>query len=108
MQAKNEIILQEIYFDTERQGYVRLDSIQNTKKGPYAHYQYCDSKQWGRKSIKVFLQRFTLTMPLGSTDLKQSTIEATSKVKAPKKHTVSNKYNNVIYVDFVNKKVIEY
>lgn len=75
------------YFDTERKVTVRVDSIQDTNKGLYVHYQSIDTMQWGRKAISDFIRRFV-------------------SAPTPQNEPVSVLPDNVIKVDFYLKQRI--
>lgn len=92
-QAKKEVILHEIYFDTEYQSQVMPDSIKDTSKGPYVHYKRLESGQWGRKPLARFLERFKLTQPIDAVVSNYETVKP-----------VLNVDNNVIYIDFLLKR----
>lgn len=104
---ESDVIMHEIYFDTAYESHVKPDSIQQTSKGPYVHYKRVESGQWGRKKLSAFIERFKLTQPIGSSDLKRQSIEryhkANTKANSVPQQNVSSQYNNVIYVDFVNR-----
>ena len=102
----NNVVLKEIYFDTVRECHVFVDSIQNTRKGPYIHYRNINTDQWGRKPIAEFQSRFEITRPIGSSDLKEQSIKQYNKVNVSNK-TESFQYDNVIRVDFIRRCVID-
>lgn len=102
----SDVILKEIYFDTVRECHVFVDSIQNTRKGPYIHYRNINTDQWGRKPIAEFMSRFEITRPIGSSDLKEQSIKQYNKASVSNKNE-SFQYDNVIRVDFIRRCVID-
>lgn len=102
VKMRQAVVLKEIYFDTSKECHVFVDSIKDTRKGPYVHYRYIDTDQWGRKPIAEFQSRFEITRPIGSSDLKEQSIKQYNKAKVSNKDE-SFQYDNIIHVDFVNR-----
>ncbi len=101
----------EVYYDTATTNYVKLDNFRKAKAGHYyCTFQRADDSYFSTRANEA-LKRFTLTKPLGSSDLKMRLSgtwpykSETPKTKAATK-SKTPQYENVIYVNFKTKQVI--
>lgn len=98
-------LIGEVYYDTATSNYVKLDNFRKAKAGHYyCTFQRADDSYFSTRANEA-LKRFTLTKPLGSSDLKMR-LSGTWPYKPTKTKTAMPQYENVIYVDFIKKQVI--